>query len=289
MHPLLIAARCAIWLMFDLPFIGTAFMTGLMAIPMLLFILVHMAPIWIFLYSIATAKQAALDTRYCITNKGIYIQSGGAGKEKTQFVGFDEIQPATAAQGKHDLKHRVGDVVCRYVTPIVTYPNGKRHVENYFRIDNTQDYAKAVEIINTQKGLGYQGAQRKALTERNIPQELSQQLVQPQRREMGSVFTVRTDIPASPAASFSEVMDPEQAFFGDMKHGLSSAPQSKTFLSEDDAPDAGLLESLPDESVEDLQAELFGADAAQQGAFPDPTVNPLPPLPEDQNGQFMQQ
>ena len=40
--------------------------------------------------------------------------------------------------------------------------------------------------------------------------------------------------------------------------------------------------ALPEESVADLQAELFGADAAQQGAFPDPTVNPLPELTDAQ-------
>lgn len=53
-----------------------------------------------------------------------------------------------------------------------------------------------------------------------------------------------------------------------------------------------LLASLPDETVSDIQAELFGMNAEQQGAFPDPTVNPLPALPEQDNdgqdGQFMQ-
>ena len=53
-----------------------------------------------------------------------------------------------------------------------------------------------------------------------------------------------------------------------------------------------LLASLSNETVSDLQAELFGMNAEQQGAFPDPTVNPLPALPEQDNdgldGQFMQ-
>lgn len=53
-----------------------------------------------------------------------------------------------------------------------------------------------------------------------------------------------------------------------------------------------LLASLSNETVSDLQAELFGKNAEQQGAFPDPTVNPLPALPEQDNdgqdGQFMQ-
>jgi hypothetical protein len=51
----------------------------------------------------------------------------------------------------------------------------------------------------------------------------------------------------------------------------------------------GVLGDLPEETVADLQAELFGADAALQGAFPDPTVNPLPKLPEVQQnpaGEF---
>ena len=60
-------------------------------------------------------------------------------------------------------------------------------------------------------------------------------------------------------------------------------------LAVTDAFDAPLPDDLPEETVADLQAELFGADAAQQDAFPDPTVNPLPELPESQQGQFMQQ
>ena len=50
----------------------------------------------------------------------------------------------------------------------------------------------------------------------------------------------------------------------------------------------GMLSELPEESVADLQAELFGADAELQGAFPDPTVNPLPELPAELNDPFMQ-
>lgn len=48
-------------------------------------------------------------------------------------------------------------------------------------------------------------------------------------------------------------------------------------------------DALPKESVTDIQTELFGADPKLTGAFPDPTVNPLPELPEDSDNQFMQQ
>ncbi len=49
-----------------------------------------------------------------------------------------------------------------------------------------------------------------------------------------------------------------------------------------------------DETVSELQQELFGGEAMRTQVFPDPTVNPLPELskemPEekDDNGQFMQ-
>lgn len=49
----------------------------------------------------------------------------------------------------------------------------------------------------------------------------------------------------------------------------------------------GELGDLPEETVADLQAELFGVNAELQGAFPDPTVNPLPNLPEYPDGQIM--
>lgn len=47
------------------------------------------------------------------------------------------------------------------------------------------------------------------------------------------------------------------------------------------APEYDGFVDLPEESVADLQAELFGADSELQGAFPDPTVNPLPELPDE--------
>ena len=49
------------------------------------------------------------------------------------------------------------------------------------------------------------------------------------------------------------------------------------------------MQILEQGDVQDLPAELFGADPELTGAFPDPTVNPLPELPEDTDNRFMQQ
>ena len=63
------------------------------------------------------------------------------------------------------------------------------------------------------------------------------------------------------------------------------------FLGSAEEKQEAIIENLPDESVSELQAELFGANAEQQGAFADPAVNPLPELPEppqdNEQGQFM--
>ena len=92
--------------------------------------------------------------------------------------------------------------------------------------------------------------------------------------------------------SVAPVRDPDAAFFGNMR-SITPVPETQpTFLNPDAAAERAMLDKMPDESVSELQAELFGADAEQQGAFADPTVNPLPelsePPQEHEQGQFMQ-
>ena len=59
----------------------------------------------------------------------------------------------------------------------------------------------------------------------------------------------------------------------EMERAKEMPPDEKTDVSELLTADA--------ESVGELTSELFGANASVQGAFPDPTVNPLPVLPAE--------
>lgn len=63
--------------------------------------------------------------------------------------------------------------------------------------------------------------------------------------------------------------------------------ESASFLESDIVSVEDSLALLPDDSVSDLQAELFGADAVQQAMYPDSAVNPLSAISEsEQAGSF---
>ena len=299
-------AFALIWLVFDMGFLGTMFASGAIFSPVLLFFLVHMMPVWMYIGGIITAKTRAKNTHYCLTTRGVYIQTGRNGNVK--FVGYDEIKLAHPKQGHFDRQYHVGDVVCDYVTPIVRYSNGKRRVTENFTIDNISDFEQVFRLINQQKAqIGPPmpaGLQSTPLTERRIPQQLQQPAYPVQQgyanpyagtpAGMGKMpsdpyagtSAGREQMPLDPYAGTSastgepDITDPQAAFFGGMQNPVQETGVAGTFLESQPEADAALLERLPDESVADLQKELFAGEALQTNAFPDPTVNPLPQLSE---------
>lgn len=163
---------------------------------------------------------------YCVTNKGVYLQTGTGKKTSVIFVPYAHIREISCDAETLDY----GNVTCtlRRENDFGSVSVSLKHVA---------DYQGVKDIIVRQLAL-YREAEQKAL-----------------RRSADA------HVPA----------------------------EAVPLLAVTDAFDAPLPDDLPEETVADLQAELFGADAAQQGAFPDPTVNPLPELPESQQGQFLQQ
>lgn len=298
-NPLLPVA--VFWCLFDVGFLGSMLGSGAFFSPALPFFLVHMMPVWIYLGGILTAKRSAQNTRYCVTTNGVYIQTGGAGSEKVKYVPFDEIRLARANQGRFDRKYHVGDVICDYVTPIVRYVKGKRRVTENFTIDNIADYQQVFQLINQQKAqIGPplpSAVQGNALTARQIPPQLSQPaypaqqpayLAQQGYADPYAGTSMSRSAASDPYAGTSaetgepEITDPQAAFFGGMQPEPAVPGSGERFFGSDPVSDAALLEKLPDESVADLQQELFGGEAMQTHAFPDPTVNPLPQLSEPQ-------
>ena len=82
---------------------------------------------------------------------------------------------------------------------------------------------------------------------------------------------------------------PDDVFFGNIDQSYLRRKNRGEFLNPDSVPEYVFPDELPQESFADLQTELFGADPELTGTFPDPTVNPLPELPDDSGDQFMQQ
>lgn len=272
----------AIWAVVDFGIIGTAGVSGMLFSGMGFFFLFHLMPVWLYLGGILTAKSRAKNTRYAVTNRGIYIQTGKEGREQVKFRRLDEIRFARTKQGMFDSKYHVGDVVCEYITPIVKGYGKNRSVERDITLDNTTDYVNVTQLINYQLQMQHpvgppMPVQQSPLTERRIPQQMQQPVQQP------AAYPVRSDYPAGTVQP-PEVLDPQQAFFGQPQSMPLPNEKSAAFLNPEYAEQTEFLEQVPDETVSELQHELFGSEAVQTNAFADPTVNPLPVLQSPQQG-----
>ena len=89
--------------------------------------------------------------------------------------------------------------------------------------------------------------------------------------------------------SRGDVKESQRKFFSDSPDKKDDMIPDGYFLK-DIVSEAELMQILGKGNVQDLQTELFGADPELTGAFPDPTVNPLPEFQEQEteNRQFMQ-
>lgn len=89
--------------------------------------------------------------------------------------------------------------------------------------------------------------------------------------------------------SRGDVKESQKKFFTDLPDKSDDMIPDGYFLK-DIVSEAELMQILGKGNVQDLQTELFGADPELTGAFSDPTVNPLPELPEEQpqDDGFMQ-
>ena len=134
-NPLLIFAL--VWFIFDMQFIssflsyGGSFGTGAKSI--LVFFIIHLAPVWIYIAGVLTAGLKAKHTEYLITDRGIYIKSG-------IFTTTTEMKPFT------DL-FRTGDVIttCSHISTTSSHSeNGHFHGMN---IENIADYEKIFRLV----------------------------------------------------------------------------------------------------------------------------------------------
>lgn len=89
--------------------------------------------------------------------------------------------------------------------------------------------------------------------------------------------------------SRGDVKESQRKFFSDSPDKSDDMIPDGYFLK-DIVSEAELMQILGKGNVQDLQTELFGTDPELTGAFPDPTVNPLPEFQEQgtENKQFMQ-
>ena len=105
-----------IWFLFDAFFIAAIIIgpaakypEGMIAFP-LVFMMIHMMPVWIYLAGVIFVFRKYRHTEYIITNKGVYV-SGGMFSYTCNMKPFTELARVNIHRGIIDQMIGVGDVV----------------------------------------------------------------------------------------------------------------------------------------------------------------------------------
>lgn len=256
--------------------------------------------------------------RYCMTKNGIYVQTDRSFDIETDYISFAKIEKV--------YREETGNsIVIQYVNHLV---DGK--MNDSVILENVPDPDAVVQNIKAQLDLWRQEDEMLEQTKQELsdaekfraptPMQVIQ-ISHPLKKRADSLREaglkqgeqMQKLLPKksrraqwTPKATLTQTGDADAAFFGGIQGVIPVPGKNASFLTPDDTKEE-VLASLSDETVSDLQAELFGTNAEQQGAFSDLTVNPLPVLPEadpalrawdeinaqtkeknDQNGQLMQ-
>lgn len=273
-------------------------------LPLLLF------PLWKWIYDIHKAKKTVLHTRYTVTQKGVYIQRGEKDREQTEYISLEKIKKAYATRTYDNAGRSVGNVTVRCCREFM-FQRYTADVKELTLFHDIPNYNEVCEIINEyaerrrseieelkEKSGGVVEAERF-----REPTPLEQRLKYPLKRRaesLGEAAEKEPDAAHEKEAFSAEEKkpkksrrkkdpavlegDPQEAFFGSTPQIPAFPGMQRSFLNPDAAAETAWLKTAEDETIRELQQELFGSEAMQTHAFPDPTVNPLPELSESTNG-----
>lgn len=109
-NPLLPIA--AIWLLIDCFIIGAGFQSGKPEIKILivLFMLLHLMPVWIYIAGVLLSVRKYKRTQYIVTDRGIYVSAGMLAFSSTMKP-FAELSNIEIHRGIIDQKLGVGDII----------------------------------------------------------------------------------------------------------------------------------------------------------------------------------
>jgi membrane protein YdbS with pleckstrin-like domain len=144
--PLFIVA--AVWLMFDLAFIG-GFLgmasDNLPFSPLLLvpFFALHLLPVWIYIFRVVFAFREWRNTDYMVTDKAVYATKGVFTTNCDRKT-FQEITNVSVHQGIIDKSHNVGDVFI--ITGFTTNSKGQS-IKQGINIIDVEDYLEVYKLI----------------------------------------------------------------------------------------------------------------------------------------------
>lgn len=149
--PLMIFA--IIWLLFDSVAISSIFSSpdgvgGSLFWTMIIFFLIHLAPVWIYLGGVISSFRKSKNTEYAITDRGIYMTSGVL-SQRVLFKQYTEILHVDVHRDVFDQMFGTGDVIpSSYLNDISYYNTNRRRRREYtFAIRNVPDYIAVSNLI----------------------------------------------------------------------------------------------------------------------------------------------
>lgn len=127
-----------IWFLFDMVFMSTA-LTGTDSnspgqYVLLIFILLHMMPVWMYLGGIISSIRKYRNTEYVVTDRGIYM-TGGFFAKQYDFKPFTDLSHVNVHRGVLDQLLGVGDVI------------SECHHGHAFKLIDLPDYLEVCNLI----------------------------------------------------------------------------------------------------------------------------------------------
>lgn len=135
-NPLLPVA--IIWAVIDMGLLG--FSMGSMPLFMMLFILLHMMPVWIYLGGVIFSFRRYKNAYYIVTDQAVYVSSG-IFTMNLEAKSFAELSRVNLHRGIFDQIFNVGDV------RITTNQFTKKNVPAVLNISNISNYTEVYQLV----------------------------------------------------------------------------------------------------------------------------------------------
>ena len=152
-NPMLIVAL--VWTGVDLSIMGTTVfalksaggVSSTMGDFTLLFMLVHMMPVWIYLIGVLTVSLRWRNVRFLVTTHGLYV-SGGLFSFNYEMKPWTDIGHINIHQGVFDRMFGVGDII--FVCAHNSYQTSGSHDSghHHMKIYNIPDFQQVFKMVN---------------------------------------------------------------------------------------------------------------------------------------------
>lgn len=137
-----------LWAIFDISFLGEVFFSediGNMLFFIILFMLLHMMPVWMYLSGILFTVRKYKNTTYIVTDRAIYVSSGTFTRN-FDTKPFAELSHINLHRGIFDQMFNVGDIIA---TTNQLTQNGKSVTISIASISNYIDVYNMVKKLQT--------------------------------------------------------------------------------------------------------------------------------------------